>query len=128
LTDQNDGKGWNDVSGRGPASESFVCAATEVADGRYLVCSVAGTSVLLCRSGGALSAIENRCSHQGVALAGGRLIGERIICPEHGAAFDVRTGKALSFPAVFPIRSFPLVERDGRVMILMHKPLGSIGQ
>lgn len=126
MTGQKDSKGWTDKSDSGPESESFVCDATEVAEGRYLVCSVAGTSILVCRSAGALSAIENRCSHQGMALAGGRLIGERIICPEHGAAFDVRTGKALSFPAVFPIRLFPLIERDGRVMISMHKPLGSI--
>jgi 3-phenylpropionate/trans-cinnamate dioxygenase ferredoxin subunit len=33
------------------------------------------------------------------------LKGQKILCPLHGAAFDVRDGRALSRPAIRPIAS-----------------------
>ncbi len=32
---------------------------------------------------------------------------ERIECPRHGAQFDIKTGRALTLPAVRPIKSYP---------------------
>jgi 3-phenylpropionate/trans-cinnamate dioxygenase ferredoxin subunit len=39
------------------------------------------------------------------------------ICPRHGARIDIRTGKALSLPAVFPVDTFPVVVEDGIVKV-----------
>jgi len=53
-------------------------------------------------------AIEDVCSHDGGPVAEGRLEGNVIECPRHGATFDVRTGAALSFPAVSPVATYPV--------------------
>jgi nitrite reductase/ring-hydroxylating ferredoxin subunit len=101
----------------------FACLADDVLEGGYVACEVSGESLLICRCGGQLSAIENRCSHMSLPLAGGRMIGSRIICPQHGAAFDIKTGKALTFPAFFPIRVFPLAEHGGGVYVgILREP------
>jgi nitrite reductase/ring-hydroxylating ferredoxin subunit len=43
--------------------------------------------------------------------------GYRIICPLHGATFDIRDGSATSLPAIQPIRSFPLRIVDGMIEV-----------
>jgi 3-phenylpropionate/trans-cinnamate dioxygenase ferredoxin subunit len=51
-------------------------------------------------------AIEDVCTHDGGPVAEGRLEGSIIECPRHGAKFDVRTGAALTFPAVSPVATY----------------------
>ena len=58
-------------------------------------------------------AVEVWCSHQRVSLINGDLEDYELMCPLHGACFDLRTGKHLSLPAVKPIESYPVkVEGD----------------
>jgi 3-phenylpropionate/trans-cinnamate dioxygenase ferredoxin subunit len=58
-------------------------------------------------------AIEDACTHDGGELDQGELEDCRIMCPRHGAYFDVRTGAALTLPAILPVRTFQLrVEGD----------------
>jgi 3-phenylpropionate/trans-cinnamate dioxygenase ferredoxin subunit len=71
-----------------------------------------GVPVLLCNVDGELYAVEDVCTHDGGALDGGELEGPRIMCPRHGAFFDVTTGKALTLPAITPLPTYP-VRIDG---------------
>lgn len=49
---------------------------------------------------GTLYAIEDVCTHDGGPLVEGEVLeGCQVMCPRHGARFDIRTGEALSFPA-----------------------------
>ena len=73
--------------------------------------------ILLCNVDGSLYAIENVCTHDGGALDQGELEGERVMCPRHGAYFDVTTGAALTLPAILPVRSFPVREEGDEVFI-----------
>lgn len=68
---------------------------------QLLVLQVAG------KAGEVVHAVENRCSHATARLDGGELDGCHIICPLHGARFDVRDGACAGPPATQPIRSFP---------------------
>jgi len=68
---------------------------------------------LLCNVAGTLYAIEDVCTHDGGELDQGELDGCRIMCPRHGAYFDVTTGAALTLPAIVPVETFPVrVEVD----------------
>ena len=74
---------------------------------------VDGTAVLLCNVEGELYAIEDVCTHDGGELDQGVLEEDRIMCPRHGAYFDVRTGAALTLPAVIGVRTYGVrVEGD----------------
>jgi 3-phenylpropionate/trans-cinnamate dioxygenase ferredoxin subunit len=39
------------------------------------------------------------------------------VCPRHGSQIDIRTGAALTLPAVFPVDTFPVVVEDGVVKV-----------
>lgn len=55
--------------------------------------SLNGKTVLLANVDGAYFALDNKCPHLGGSLVGGDLEGATLVCPRHGAKFDVRTGK-----------------------------------
>jgi 3-phenylpropionate/trans-cinnamate dioxygenase ferredoxin subunit len=83
-----------------------VAKKSEIAQGTTRRVDVDGQNVLLCNVDGDIYAIEDVCTHDGGALDQGELMGERIMCPRHGAFFDVRTGDALTLPAIFPVQTF----------------------
>ena len=85
----------------------------DIAPGTTRRVVVDGSGILLCNVDGAIYAIEDVCTHDGGPLDQGDLEGETVVCPRHGATFDVRTGDALTLPAVVPVMTFPVfVEGD----------------
>ena len=64
-------------------------------------------------------AIEDRCSHDDGPLVEGDWDAERgvVICPRHGATFDICSGRALTLPAYIPVDTFPVRVEDGTVKV-----------
>ncbi|MGB8910093.1 MAG: non-heme iron oxygenase ferredoxin subunit [Candidatus Cybelea sp.] len=90
-----------------------VAKVSEIAPGTTRRVVVDSLEVLLCNVDGKIYAIEDLCTHDGGPLDQGELEGERVVCPRHGATFDVRTGDALTLPAVVPLITFEVqVEGD----------------
>jgi 3-phenylpropionate/trans-cinnamate dioxygenase ferredoxin component len=85
-----------------------VARKSAIAPGEMLRVMADGVPVLLCNCDGGIHAVEDVCTHDGGALDGGELDGCRIMCPRHGAFFDVTTGKALTLPAVSPLPVYPV--------------------
>ena len=69
--------------------------------------------------GGELRAIEDRCSHDDGPLCEGAWDGDdcTVVCPRHGARFDLVSGRPLSLPAYLPVRTFPVRVEDGVVVV-----------
>src|SRR5579863_9743527 len=90
-----------------------VAKLSEIGPGTTRRVVVDRMELLLCNVGGAIFAIEDVCTHDGGPLDQGTLEGECIVCPRHGATFDVLTGDALTLPAVMPLMTFAVsVEGD----------------
>ena len=70
---------------------------------------VAGRSVALFNVEGTIHAIDNDCTHDGGPLSEGVVSDGCVVCPWHGAEFDLGTGKALTPPAVEDVRSYSVV-------------------
>jgi 3-phenylpropionate/trans-cinnamate dioxygenase ferredoxin component len=94
-----------------------VAPADELGPGEWRVADVDGTSVVVFNLDGEYYAIEDVCTHDGGQLTGGRVEGEEIVCPRHGARFSIRTGEALSAPAYEPTATFPVRVEDGVVQV-----------
>jgi 3-phenylpropionate/trans-cinnamate dioxygenase ferredoxin subunit len=89
-----------------------VAKVSEITPGTTRRVVIDSCEVLLCNVGGAFYAIEDVCTHDGGPLDQGTLEGECVVCPRHGATFDVRTGDALTLPAVIPLMTFPVTVHD----------------
>ena len=68
---------------------------------------------------GQFYALEDRCSHDDGPLCEGDFDIEEgyAVCPRHGAQIDIRTGEALTLPAVLPVDTFPVRVEDGIVKL-----------
>lgn len=90
-----------------------VAKVSEIAPGTTRRVLIDSLEILLCNVDGKIYAIEDVCTHDGGPLDQGELEGERVVCPRHGATFDVKTGDALTLPAVVPLMTFEVsVEGD----------------
>ncbi|MHC4405959.1 MAG: Rieske (2Fe-2S) protein [Planctomycetota bacterium] len=76
-----------------------VCKLSELPNGGKMIVEVDDRLVGLFHVDGKIYALDDLCTHDGGPLAEGQLDGYEIICPRHGARFDVRDGRALSMPA-----------------------------
>ena len=94
-------------------AKTAVARKSELGPGQMKIIAAAGKRIALCNVGGEFFAIEDLCTHDDGPLGEGTLRGAEVECPRHGARFDVKTGAAMSMPAVVPVRTFPvLVEGD----------------
>jgi 3-phenylpropionate/trans-cinnamate dioxygenase ferredoxin subunit len=89
-----------------------VAKLSHIPNGATQRVTTGGRDVLLCNVDGAVYAVEDVCTHDGGALDAGELEGCRIMCPRHGAYFDVTTGTALTLPAILPLPTYA-VRVDG---------------
>jgi 3-phenylpropionate/trans-cinnamate dioxygenase ferredoxin subunit len=94
-----------------------VAKVSEVAPGTTKRVVVDGAGILLCNVSGTLYAIEDVCTHDGGPLDQGELEGACVICPRHGAAFDVTTGAALTLPAVMPVQTYAIRTQGDEVYV-----------
>jgi 3-phenylpropionate/trans-cinnamate dioxygenase ferredoxin subunit len=78
---------------------------------------VDGTAIAVFNLGGRCYAIEDLCSHEAEPLSGGKVEGEEVVCPRHGAHFRIPTGEALSPPAYEPVATFPVRIEAGMVQV-----------
>lgn len=83
-------------------------ALADLSEGRMRCVTVAGREVLICRTREGVFALDNICTHAFARMDEGRLRGVRLICPLHGASFDVRDGRVLGPPASRPLSRYPV--------------------
>ena len=71
-----------------------VASVTDIPPGTKQIVEVDGIEVVVVNLDGQFYAVEDVCTHDGGPLGEGKLDGCQLICPRHGARFDVRTGAA----------------------------------
>ncbi len=103
----------------GPKEVDFVAvgSADELANGQRLFVEIDEYSILVFNIAGEFFAIGDICSHDNGPLGDGELEGNEVICPRHGARFDVRNGEVRSLPAVIDIPAYPVRVVDGQIEV-----------
>ena len=94
-----------------------VARADEIQAGEKKIVEVDGLLVVVVNLGGRFYALEDVCTHDGGPLGEGELQESQIICPRHGAHFDVRTGAALTLPAFEPVPTYQVRVENGDVLV-----------
>lgn len=89
------------------------CKVDQVPEGGRKVVELGDRVVVIFRLDGEFYALDDLCTHDGGPLAEGPLDGYCVVCPRHGARFDIRDGRALTMPATRATASHQLkVEGD----------------
>ena len=102
-----------------------IIPSDQIPQGERIFIEVEGRSIVIFNLSGQLFAIGDVCSHDNGPVGDGEIEENEIICPRHGARFDIRTGKATSLPAVVDIPAYPVRVVDGMLEIGLPKASGS---
>jgi nitrite reductase/ring-hydroxylating ferredoxin subunit len=81
-----------------------------------LAAQIGGWHVLVGRTEDGLFAVNDRCTHQAALLSAGKIRRGAVMCPLHGARFEMATGRCIG-AAYGDLRTFPLRTQDGRIEI-----------
>ena len=100
-------------------AELEVCPVEELPPGSVKIVRAGLVAVGVYNLGGEYYAIEDRCSHDDGPLCEGDFDAETavVICPRHGANFDIRSGRALTLPAYEPVETYPVRVVDGLIKV-----------
>lgn len=77
-----------------------------------------GWHVLIGRTDDGLFAVNDRCTHQASLLSGGRIRRGMIMCPLHGARFELANGACVG-GAYRNLRTFPLRIENGMIEVCL---------
>ena len=79
---------------------------SELQQGKPVKVEKDGKTICVVRVGDEVFAVDDTCSHSDASLSEGDVTDFKIECWLHGAEFDLRTGEALTPPAVAPLRTY----------------------
>jgi 3-phenylpropionate/trans-cinnamate dioxygenase ferredoxin subunit len=85
-----------------------VAKTNQIKPGERLFLEIDGLPIVVFNIEGLYFAIGDICTHDQGTLGDGELDGYQVVCPRHGARFDLRDGKAIRLPAVTPTPSYPV--------------------
>jgi len=87
-----------------PTSDDFMAVAnlSDFPVNGVLPLEVGGRYIVLVKIEQGLYCLDDVCTHDGGPLGEGDLQGHCLVCPRHGAQFDVRNGQAVTMPATEP--------------------------
>jgi 3-phenylpropionate/trans-cinnamate dioxygenase ferredoxin subunit len=90
---------------------------SSLAEGKPVLIEKDGESICVTRIGDEVFAIGDTCSHSDASLSEGDVTDFKIECWLHGAEFDLRTGEALTPPAVMPVKKYSVTVDGDSVTI-----------
>ncbi len=96
-----------------------VAKTTDLAPGemKYVEVGPDEEPVCLINLDGEFHALNDCCTHQDASLSDGEIDGDEIECPLHGGAFEIRTGRPVSFPVVVPAQKYAVKVEGDTILI-----------
>jgi 3-phenylpropionate/trans-cinnamate dioxygenase ferredoxin subunit len=94
-----------------------VASTSDLSSGEKMLVEYQGSPVGLFNIDGEFYAIHDVCTHDGGPLVEGELHGDVIVCPRHGARFDVKTGAVRTLPAYRPVPTYRVKIEGNSVLI-----------
>lgn len=109
---------WKEATIDAKGGETVVVAAKdELKVNQMKLLHVNGKRIALGRTEQGYVAFTDRCPHKGGSLAGGVMMGGRVMCPWHGSQFDAASGGLVCGPATIAIKTYAVVEKNGEVTL-----------
>lgn len=99
------------------------CDKSEIPIGGLKWIRIGGKDLVIANVEGNFYAFDNWCTHEQGNLSNGELKKNVLICPEHGAQFDVTTGRVLLGPdgdspdSIQPEKPYKVVVQGNDLMV-----------
>ncbi len=100
-----------------------VARVEEIPPGHAARVEIGEIPVAIFNVDGELHCVDDTCTHEEASLSDGDLDVDRCVieCPLHGSAFDLRTGEAITLPAVEPVRVHRIEVAGGEIRVALSE-------
>ncbi len=89
----------------------------DVEEGSFKWVRCGEEGIILARLDGKLYAMTDTCTHAMGPLMLGRMEGGELVCPEHGARFDVCTGAPVNWPNIPSLQTYEVKIEGSKVLV-----------
>lgn len=96
-----------------------VTSIDEIPLGMMKVFEIDHRNIVICHNEDGYYALADECSHDSAPISTGSIKGNEIICPRHGAKFNIKTGEVKGPPAVVGIESFKIKVDNNNIYVLL---------
>ncbi len=86
-------------------------------EGQLVRAELEGRELVVVRHQDQLHVLDNLCPHALIRLSGGKVRDGAIVCPAHGARFDIRSGQSLTRFCPRNITAYPVQMRDDEIWV-----------
>ena len=97
--------------------EKRVCSIEDIRNGEMKLFSVNDKEVVVANVDGKFYAFQQSCTHKGGSLDEGMLLGKDVMCPLHGAQFDITSGRVTNGPATRDISTYKVQVKGNDVNV-----------
>ncbi len=97
-----------------------VCKTEEVPSGSMKAFDIGYERVLICHTESGFYAMEDKCSHDSAPISSGHIENGHIVCPRHGAKFEITTGEVKAPPAIVGVDTYELKIENDEIFINME--------
>jgi 3-phenylpropionate/trans-cinnamate dioxygenase ferredoxin subunit len=96
------------------------CKTTDIPLDGKLSLEIGDRFVVIANIDGEYYCIDDVCTHDGGTLGDGEIDGHCLVCPRHGAKFDVRNGDAVTMPATEATASHELRVEGEQIFVRLQ--------
>ncbi len=96
-----------------------VATTGEIPLGKMKPFEVRHSRILVCNVDGNYYAIADECTHDSAPISTGRLFKEQVVCPRHGARFNVKDGSVEAPPAIVPIETYEVKVEGNDILVAL---------
>jgi nitrite reductase/ring-hydroxylating ferredoxin subunit len=94
-----------------------LCSTADVTPGNALRVEAGDLTLAVFNVDGEFFVTDDMCTHGPGSLSEGYIDGDVVECNFHNGQFNIKTGEVVSPPCMIPVKTYPVVVENGRVMI-----------
>ena len=99
------------------ANRIDLCSTADVAPGNALKVETGDLILAVFNVDGEFYVTDDTCTHGPGSLAEGYIEDDVVECNFHNGQFNIKTGEVVSPPCMIPVKTYPAIVENGRVLI-----------
>ncbi len=100
--------------------EFYIADIEEISENKILTKLTPYGSIGVTKIFGEIIAFQDECTHDGASFDNASIEGREIVCPRHGARFDLFTGMVKKLPATENIEIFRIKIESNKVFVIIE--------
>ncbi len=97
-----------------------VASVNDIPAGSMKAFEIRHNRFVVCNTGDGVFAVVDECSHDSAPISAGELRGDEVVCPRHGARFNVKDGSVKAPPAIVPIDTYDVKVEGEDIYVLLN--------